>query len=109
MESITNLHLLTICVREAGISTLACALPALRLLHYLSINSLDLDKDKVVIISSSLKAWPLPFLVDINCFHMCRICCEVLALPPSRLEAAGWTNTEVLEHCCVFNTRCWPF
>ena len=70
IESITNLRFLTICVREAGISTLACALPALRLLHYLSIDSLDLDKDKVLIISCSLKAWPLHFLVDIDFSHV---------------------------------------
>jgi len=64
IELMTSLRSLSICVFETGISTLACALPALHLLQYLSINRLGLSNDAVVLICCSLKAWTLPFLVD---------------------------------------------
>jgi len=96
IESMTSLRSLSICVFEAGISTLACALSALRLLQYLSVNRLDLSNDAVVVICCSLKAWPLPFLVDFDYWQdIGEICCKALILPPL---AAGWTNTAVLQH-----------
>jgi len=96
IESMTSLRSLSICVFEEGISTLACALPALHLLQNLSINRLDLSNDAVVVICCSLKAWPLPSLVDFDYWQdIGEICCKALILPPL---AAGWTNTAVLQH-----------
>jgi len=96
IESMTRLRSLSICVFEEGISTLACALPALHLLQYLSINKSGLSNDAVVVICCSLKAWPLPSLVDFDYSQdIGEICCKALTLPPL---AAGWTNTAVLQH-----------
>jgi len=96
IESMTRLRSLSICVFEEGISTLACALPALHLLQYLSINKSGLSNDAVVVICCSLKAWPLPSLVDFDYSQdIGEICCKALTLPPL---VAGWTNTAVLQH-----------
>ena len=56
VESMTSLRKLTICVHVAGILTLACALPALRLLQYLELNTGMSSKDKIINICCSLKA-----------------------------------------------------
>jgi len=56
IELMTSLRKLTICVHVAGILTLACALPALRLLQYLELNTGMSSKDKIINICCSLKA-----------------------------------------------------
>ena len=107
IESFTNLRSLTICVREAGIVTLACALPALRLLQYLSINSHNPSNYEVVVICCALKAWPLPFLSDIDYWRdIGKICCKELSMQP---ESAGWTNTAVLQHWRVQQHKVFTF
>jgi len=98
IESLTNLRSLTISVPAAGLSTLACALPALRLLQGLQIN--ELDEDDVITIGRSLKAWPMPLVVlypfSIGQFvSIGQICCEALGLPA---KAARWDNMVVLQH-----------
>jgi len=96
VESMTSLRKLTICVQVAGILTLACALPALRLLQYLELNTGMSSKDEIINICRSLKAWPLPFLLDLDCYQdIGEICCQALMLPP---QSAGWTNAAVPQH-----------
>jgi len=96
IELMTSLRKLTICVHVAGILTLACALPALRLLQYLELNTGMSSNDEIINICRSLKAWPLRFLLDFDCCQdIGEICCKALMLPP---QSAGWTNAAVLQH-----------
>jgi len=83
--------------------TLACALPALRLLECLVL--VGLCEDDVAAIGRSLKAWPLP-LLDFdtsrwsNARHVqmgLKGCWKALGLP-SEAYTAGWGNAEILEH-----------
>jgi len=85
--------------------TLATLLPALRLLEHLDIGGLG--EDDVLSIGRSLKAWPLPLLE--NTYQSLDLpimpneylpinlkqCWQTLGLLP---EAAGWDDTEILEH-----------
>jgi len=91
IESMTGLRKLAIYVHVAGISTLACALSALSLLQYLELNTGMSSNDEIIIICLSLKAWPLPFLLDFDC---CQDIGETLMLHP---QSAGWTNAAVLQ------------
>ena len=78
--------------------TLACALPALRLLQHLDLRGLR--EGDVAAIRRSLMAWPLP-LLDLNIPHLYQhmfleMCWEAaLTLPP---EAAGRDNSAILQH-----------
>ena len=91
----TDLRKLAIYVRVAGISTLACALSALSLLRYLELNTGMSSNDEIIISCLSLKAWPLPCLLDFDCDQdIGEICCKTLILPP---QSAGWTNAAVLQ------------
>jgi len=51
-------------------------------------------------ICRSLKAWPLPFLLELDCCQdIGEICCKALMLPS---QSAGWTNiAAVLQHLRV--------
>ena len=96
IESIAVLLNLTVCVYVSDISTLACVFPALSLLQYLELNTGMSSNDEIIIICRSLKAWPLPFLLNLDCCQdIGEICCKVLMLPP---QSAGWTNAAVLQH-----------
>jgi len=84
-----------------ALKTLACALPALRLLQRLVL--FGVCEDDVLALGCSLKAWPLP-LLDLDNSNwrnasdnqICLTSCwEALGLPP---EAATWENTAILQH-----------
>ena len=104
IESLTELHIIQLridprIVQDGRVfKTLACSLPALRLLQHLDLGGLN-DHD-VQAIGRSLKAWPFPLLDDfpfsdgyppINL----KRCWQALALPP---EAAGWNDTVILQY-----------
>ena len=86
IESMTGLRNLTVCVHVSGILTLACGLPTLNLLQYLELNTGMSSNDEIIIICRSLKAWPLPFLLDFDsCQDIGEICYNTLICRPSRL------------------------
>ena len=107
IESLTNLRTLWLGTQAAArqdgraFKTLACALPALRLLQRLDLRWLC--EDDVLALGHSLKAWPLP-LLGLGCSfwhatgnkYIClNSCWQALALPP---EAVIWNNTAILQH-----------
>ena len=82
IESITVLLNVTVCVHVSDISTLACVIPALSLVQYLELNTGMSNNDEIIIICRSLKAWPLPFLLELDCCQdIGEICCKALMLP----------------------------
>jgi len=99
IESMTDLRKLSIYVHVVGISTLACALSALSVLHHLELNTGMSSNHEILIICLSLKVWPLPFLLDFDCCQdIGEIFCKTLMLSP---QSAGWTNAAVLQQWCV--------
>jgi len=110
IECLTALHLLWLTVLEtkqqdgSACKTLACALPALRLLQRLTLYAIG--KGNVADIGRSLKAWPPP-LLDLDALHLLnaqyhsiglKSCWEVLGLLP---KATGWDNMTILDHWLV--------
>jgi len=107
IESLTKLRTLWLGTQAAApqdgraFKTLACALPALRLLQRLDLRWLC--EDDVLALGHSLKAWPLPLLgLGSSHWHatgnkyMClNSCWQALALPP---EAVNWHNTAILHY-----------
>jgi len=102
IESLTALRDLRLDVITAAhphcraFTKLACSLPALRLLESLELHGLD--EGDALAIARSLKAWPLPYLVQRNYRMEFNICWQALGLPPA---AAGWDDNAVLQYWCV--------